>query len=555
MKVSTATLSNSMIYINRYRILLLLAFGLCLQLSSCKKMTKEAAEKAAKATAKEAVEETSERGLRSMSKKALKKLDWDELFKLIKKENINLANSISRLDGGLQRSLGKALQNDIELLQALLSSNTVLDEYTVFAKQAPKLANDVNFLRMFVKADFNAKRLGRESHLGKFFAKEEGGFIRLIDKESEAVVAKYRDGIVTLAQPFKKATRVIDEESMLNKELIPNSTYIIRSLNGDGMQYLYHVDDLGRVYSVDAKYVSANEVLSNIVNRTNDVNLGKEWETHFKKLKQVSDGYDCDISYKITYSGDDTKPAFVHVEATAKGKKVVSHTYKNIDSGISELAQSAANNTKLVKKYAKRLKIDADKERTLIDMMGKDKELAKLIHENPEFNIKRWLNTRNHVNKLLIKRTPKGRMPINAATYAGNVYYFNPHLNPGLKARLSRGGEKVNLRGMNSLSYDDLIKYDKMYPDGVPFTKEGFPDFSKVAAKDKKGNPISVNIGKLSGDSQTDCNAAEALFQAAGNKYEYGYTWHHVENSTRLLRVPMVIHQLVDHTGGMSMAR
>ncbi len=39
--------------------------------------------------------------------------------------------------------------------------------------------------------------------------------------------------------------------------------------------------------------------------------------------------------------------------------------------------------------------------------MDADNAFADFIHSNPEFNIKRWLKTRNHVDEKLITRTPK----------------------------------------------------------------------------------------------------------------------------------------------------
>lgn len=139
----------------------------------------------------------------------------------------------------------------------------------------------------------------------------------------------------------------------------------------------------------------------------------------------------------------------------------------------------------------------------------------------------------------------------NGQVYAGNTYYFNPHLNSGLHARL-KNGRTVNLKKIGSLSYEDLIKLDKLYPEGVPFSKEGFPDFSNVAFKDKSGKALKIDVGYLSGDSKTDIAKAEALFQKMGYSWESGYTWHHIENSTSLIRVPSAIHQLIDHAGGMS---
>ena len=127
-------------------------------------------------------------------------------------------------------------------------------------------------------------------------------------------------------------------------------------------------------------------------------------------------------------------------------------------------------------------------------------------------------------------------------------------MNSGLKARLKKGNGLAILKTESPLSYDDLVKLDKLYPDGVPFNKEGFPDFTKVPAKGKDGKPIKVNIGTLSGDSKKDISAAETIFQKMGNAWEGGYTWHHIENTTELLRVPTSIHQLVDHAGAMSMS-
>ena len=68
------------------------------------------------------------------------------------------------------------------------------------------------------------------------------------------------------------------------------------------------------------------------------------------------------------------------------------------------------------------------------------------------------------------------------------------------------------------------------------------------------GNPIKIDIGALTGDSKKNINMAETIFQNMGYSWEEGFTWHHIENTTSLLRVPTQIHQLVDHTGGMSMS-
>lgn len=300
--------------------------------------------------------------------------------------------------------------------------------------------------------------------------------------------------------------------------------------------------------------MSPEEIASEIVNISKPNDFGKNWDQALSRLKQSSSKDDVNIKCQLSYVNDDELvPKYAHIETDIRGKKKVSSTYENVAKRLGNTF-SAEENTAIIKRNASKLGLSVDKSTKLLSEMNSDDGLARLIHENPQLNIKRWLNTRNHVDKKQIMRTPKGKMPINARVYAGNVYYFNPHLNYGLKARLRRGNGMVDLRGMSNLSYDDLVRLDKLYPDGVPFTKQGFPDFSNVAAKGRDGKPIKVDIGKLTGDSKKDINKAETIFQSLGNSWGAGFTWHHIENTTSLLRVPTQIHQLVDHTGGMSMS-
>lgn len=240
----------------------------------------------------------------------------------------------------------------------------------------------------------------------------------------------------------------------------------------------------------------------------------------------------------------------VKFDITANNKKIVSQSFENLEN-VAKRTFSTAENSKILDNVASKVGLSAKKKVDLMSEMSQDEGLARLIHSNPEFNVKRWLNTRNHVDQTKLAKTATGRFVPNGKVYAGNTYYFNPHLNSGLNARLKNGGT-INLKKFGSLSYEDLIKLDRLYPEGVPFTKEGFPDFTKVAYKDKNGSTLRVNIGQLSGDSKKDINSAETLFQKMGYAWEAGYTWHHIENSTELIRVPSAIHQLVDHAGGMT---
>lgn len=207
-------------------------------------------------------------------------------------------------------------------------------------------------------------------------------------------------------------------------------------------------------------------------------------------------------------------------------------------------------------------KIDmpSDMRAKLQQEMAENKGLASLIHDNPKLNVERWLNTQNPIDQDLLKIV-NGRTPVNGKYYAGNVFYFNPDLNHHLQEKLESSNGVVNCgqKDLKSLSFtrEQLIELDKKYPDGVPFTKEGFPDFSKAAPKGPDGKPVTVTLDKFSGNELKDCIDAQNKWAAAGGNTEVaGYTWHHVQKAEGMadymLRVPAEVHALVKHSGGAS---
>lgn len=386
----------------RNNIFIIPLLCLCIVICSCKKVAKEATERLAKGTTKELAEESSEKGLKGMSKKALRQMDWDKLFKLIEKENINVAHSISRLDKDFQRSLYKAFQTDEELLEAVLSSSTLIDEFTLYAKNAPKLAKDINFFSVFAKSDLYHNVYGLDNTISKLVAKEDGGLIRFFNNSSD-VVATYRNGLITLNEPFAKGTHYIDENSWLKQVLIPNSVYKIKGKMG--LQYLYNVDNLGRVFSVEARGLSPDEIIQNILKEKGHVELGNDWWKDFAILKQHSIGEDVSISCKFSYSKENTIPTFVHVETYIKDNKITSQTYKNFWEEVSEnLTYEEANKegTSTVKKFGQKAKekfqskyLSTKIKKTLIfkelqaiiakgPLTLSEKELKQLL-ENPEY--------------------------------------------------------------------------------------------------------------------------------------------------------------------------
>ena len=491
-------------------------------LVACKKVAKDVAENVTEKTlAKVVSKEAAEEYIEKIGKKELKTLKWVDLYSALTKKTPSLARSIDNLDASIKGAFQTIINKDLRFVKALTTSNTIIDECQVYSKEAPRLMKDANFMRMFIKSDI-ARKEGRSCIIDNLIAKEEKGFVKFYSKETNNLIADYRDGIIN-----------VYDKSIMSNELIPNSCYTIK--DATGKRCLYNVDDFGRISSVEAKNMNPDEIVSEIINRTGNNDFGRDWDKALRSIKQSSSNNDVNINCIFNYADDDElAPKYVRINADVRGKNKVSTSFENRAKRIGNVF-SAEENDAVIKKFSSKLQLSPEKCQRLLSEMNDDNGLATLIHENPEFNIARWMKTRNPVDQDLIVRSPKGKMPQNARTYAGNVYYLNPHLNSSLQARLRRGNGYVDLRGMGNLSY-------------------GFPDFSNVAAKGRDGKPLIVDIGELTGDSKKDISKAETIFQNMGYSWEADYTWHHIENTTSLLRVPTQIHQLVDHTGGMSMS-
>ena len=84
------------------------------------------------------------------------------------------------------------------------------------------------------------------------------------------------------------------------------------------------------------------------------------------------------------------------------------------------------------------------------------------------------------------------------------------------------------------------------YPKGVPFTSEGFPNFSDYAVK-------TVKPKGLTGNRDNDNAVANA--KAGYSDTPNGYTWHHHEDGVTMQLVPTDLHDAVRHTGGSAVIR
>lgn len=533
-----------------FSVLVLICLCSCKQIFKdlVKETAEESTEKLGKKIGKEIAEEGTEKLGKGTSKEiteqALKQMQWDDIFKLLKKNNPALSNSIELLGKTTRKELGEVIINDPHFYSSLKSSNGIIDKFILFTKDAPFAYKNIDILHWFVNSNGYSKRMGKLSCIDEMILHEQGTTLKFLNKRTNDVLGEFKDGVIKLSSKDKIFNNILLNDNYL----IPNSLY--KTTKFDGVEFLCKTDGLGRIKIVNAKGISADDFLNQIVYKNKDIDFGTSFNDLNKYIKECSNGNDITAQCIFKYADDGINPKYATIEVDVNGKKF-NESFENI--GLKKIGQfSPQQNAEILKKYAKKVGLSSEKLSTLLTEMNADNGLAKLIYDDPELNIKRWLNTRNHVDQSKIVKTATGQIPINARTYAGNTFYFNPHLNSKLNARLKSGNNIVNLKTLDPLTYDDLVKLDKMYPDGVPFTKEGFPDFSNIAAKDKNGVPIVMDLGQLSGNSKKDINIAETMFQNAGNAWEDGWTWHHIENSTKLIRVPTIIHQLIDHSGGMS---
>jgi len=305
-------------YINIILIVLLLGF-----VSSCAKIAKNTSKEVAKESAEKVVKETaenvSESALRGFSRDALRKMKWKDILKSIKKEHINFGSDLERLDGTLQRGIEKTIHEDPSFLEKMLACKPSTDEFKVLTKDAPKLAENINFYKMFV----NAKSSGRKTFDG-LTLKNEGSLVKIFDSKGNKI-AQVKDGIVTL-NPLKKGEKIFSDNSILNRELLPNSIYKIKGENG--VQYLYKIDGVGRISNIEAKGLTSEELMTNVINRNHDAIFDEDGEQIFKNLKQTYKGNDLNVSYRLDYTDGLEQPKYAHLDIKSQNKTLVSKTLK-----------------------------------------------------------------------------------------------------------------------------------------------------------------------------------------------------------------------------------
>jgi hypothetical protein len=131
-----------------------------------------------------------------------------------------------------------------------------------------------------------------------------------------------------------------------------------------------------------------------------------------------------------------------------------------------------------------------------------------------------------------IGRTP---FPLYSKKFAGTKMDFKK---PDFGARPGTG--------VPDISESQRLKLAARYPNGVRFTRAGYPVFTPEAIK-------RVHVDNLSGNYTTDANMAnKAIGETSTPK---GYTWHHVEDGKTMELVPRDLHRAASHTGGAAAIR
>jgi hypothetical protein len=130
------------------------------------------------------------------------------------------------------------------------------------------------------------------------------------------------------------------------------------------------------------------------------------------------------------------------------------------------------------------------------------------------------------------KYAPVGRSPypINSRKFAGSRMDFTrPDFGVPDGAKRPKISEATRAR------------LAEKYPDGVRYTRAGYPIFTDEAIK-------RVHVDGLNGERGHDADLANA--KAGLPETPDNYVWHHVEDGRTMELVPRDLHDAAKHTGG-----
>lgn len=310
------------------KLLLLTLLVSVTALSSCKKVAKEASEKAAKELSEEGTEAAAKKvgkmSLREIGEKAIKNMDFDAFIEYLAKEHPSTHTSLTSLDKDFQRSIFSEMQKHSDFFENVISSRTLLDKYVVFTKDAPKLANNVSMLRYIAS---------NENVMEQMLVKQKGNVVELFQNGGNKLLGKYHDGVLEIVEPFAKDGHTF-ESSLLRSDMIPNTLYKVKGKMG--LNYLIQSDELGRTMTVQARNLNSDDIITNVLRRNQDLNLGNEWLSALKKIKQSSMGDDIDLNVVYKYADNSSAPKSVKITAAVKGKKLVEQSFVNLKKSATK---------------------------------------------------------------------------------------------------------------------------------------------------------------------------------------------------------------------------
>ena len=134
-----------------------------------------------------------------------------------------------------------------------------------------------------------------------------------------------------------------------------------------------------------------------------------------------------------------------------------------------------------------------------------------------------------------IERLGRTPFPINSRKFAGTKMDFNK---PDFGARPGTG--------VPNIPESRRLELAQKYPNGVRFTRAGYPVFTPEAVK-------RVHVDGMTGDYTHDADLANKAIHTTSTPEDY--VWHHVEDGKTMELVPRDLHRAASHSGGATAIR
>lgn len=554
-------------HISNKAILVFVFFLLLFPLQSCKdvvkKVAKESAEKSVKFGTEKVAKEAGERTLREIGEKSVKEFPWDDVLKALERDNPLLGKGLKKLSKTFRKGVVKGIQSDYRVYRAVLSSSSILDDFQEFVKHDSKLCNDPDLFIWFARSEYEAGEQGVESFLRQIRVSNHGGSLSLIDNISGNEIAEIRDGIVTLTSAFERnGSHVIPPESILLQELRPNSVYKIR--DGVGTQYLYNVDELGRIYSVKANGVNVDEIPSNIFDIQHSINLGEDGDELLSQLKYV-DKEKSNIAVTFSYVDDSPVPAYVRIDDADNGfsrtlsNKTIAKLDNNASEAISRGFSSIGEDYAILRDATASAEQKARAIRNIDMKYREDPLLEQQRYDEMPDDIRQILD---RYQRIRYSNSGYNHTPKSGGTWDGergnSVFHPDRDIRPKDKG----------YSNMENKTWGQILEENNI--DGIRYIN-GEPDFSPIA-KMQTTMDFETEISDLAKQQllstpanreqlhkefyeklakENNCTVDEII----AFKESHNLVVHESPDCKTLLLLPREIHDNMPHTGGVEMFR